>query len=213
MLELSLPKLRFNRKSLVLVLLTAWPLGLTACASEFLNKYRSAPASGASLAPDVKMESKGKTGKAQAQARPGVYVMDQGTYRIQASYDKAWEAMLDVLLRNYNLSIADRTNGLVTTEWDSYYLEGKVHRNKVSLRLKRVASGSELLVYNNVEVLTKLPDGSITEIWLPSDKTRAEVIRLVQNMALALNLAKPEFSEEPLASSPATSGSGPAASL
>lgn len=182
----------------------------TGCVTDIINKYRTptAPAVAA---------SKGEAGKNSprkaAAPRQGVYAVDQGTYRLLVTYDRAWEALLDVLLRNYNLAIADRANGLVTTEWDSYYLDGKVHRNKVSLRLKRLGGqGTELLVYNNVEVLSKMPDGGITEIWLPTDKNRQEVTRIVQNMAMALNLAKPDLPDESVAlPTPAGRAAEPAA--
>lgn len=126
--------------------------------------------------------------------RPAIFPLDSNTFRIQLSYDRVWDAMLDILLRNYNLAIADRQNGLITTEWDSYYLEGKVHRNKISMRVKRLAGqGVELTLFNNVEVLSKLPDGGLTEIWLPTDKNKQELSRLVQNLAIATGSAKPDL--------------------
>ena len=186
---------------------------LSACIPGFLNRHKNASesteiqtAAGATGAAAAK---KGAPQLAQYAApvkatRPSIFAVDQGTFRIQLAYDRVWDACLDVLLKNYNLSIADRTNGLITTEWDSYYLEGKVHRNKLSLRLKHLASSSvELTIFNNVEVLSKLPDGGITEIWLPTDKNKFEIGRILQNMAIAMGQSKPELPQELTAGSAA----------
>ncbi len=202
----------------VFSLLTAGPLIFsTGCMSDIFNKYRtpSTPALSSTPAPGVKGDARASARRSPPPARSGISAVDQGTFRVLSPFDKVWDATLDVLLRNYNVAIADRANGLITTEWDSYYLDGKVHRNKVSLRLKRVAGvGTEMLVYNNVEVLSKMPDGGITEIWLPTDRNRPEVVRILQNMALALNLAKPDLSEElPLATNPAAPASESGTSL
>lgn len=176
-----------------LVLLAGLGLPLSGCMTELMQKYRGAAAPG-SLA----SKSPGP-----ASARPQIYPVDQGTFRFALSYERVWDALMDVLLRNYNLAIADRSNGLITTEWDSYYLDGKVHRNKLSMRIKRLSTGqTELTLFNNVEVLSKLPDGGITEIWLPSDRNKAEVSRIVQNMAIALNLPKPQLPAENVAGTP-----------
>jgi hypothetical protein len=134
--------------------------------------------------------------------RPTIFAVDQGTFRFQLGYDRVWEATMDVLLRNYNLAIADRNNGLITTEWDSYYLDGKVHRNKVSMRLKRLGGSLvEVTIFNNVEMLSKLPDGGITEIWLPTDKNKPEIGRIIQNMAIAMGQPRPNLPQELMAGS------------
>lgn len=185
-------------RALPLVLLAGLGLPLSGCMTELMQKYRGAAAGSGVANPP----------KAGAAARPGIYPVDQGTFRLALSYDRVWDALMDVLLKNYNLAIADRGNGLITTEWDSYYLDGKVHRNKLSMRLKRLSTGqTELTLFNNVEVLSKLPDGGITEIWLPSDRNKVEIGRIVQNMAIALNLPKPQLPPEIVAGSSAAPAS------
>ena len=134
--------------------------------------------------------------KLSQQRRPPIYATNAGTFRLQISYERIWDGLLDVLLKNYNIQIADRANGLVTTDWDSYYLDGKIHRNKVSMRLKRLGPGlSELTIFNAVETLSQ-PDGRLTDIWLPSDRSKAEIGRIIQNVAIALGQPKPELPEE-----------------
>lgn len=184
----------------------------TACSTPaFLSKYSGtrsrqevqATAAPNAVHPQTTAKATGAPVAASARpARPTIFAVDQGTFRFQLGYDRVWEATMDVLLRNYNLSIADRNNGLITTEWDSYYLEGKVHRNKVSMRLKRLGGSLvEVTIFNNVEVLSKLPDGGITEIWLPTDKNKPEIGRIVQNMAIAMGQPRPNLPHELMAGS------------
>jgi hypothetical protein len=189
----------------------------SACSTlAFLGKYsgnRSNQEVQAAAAPSaVPAQTPAKAPAAPAVAsgartpRPTIFVVDQGTFRFQLGYDRVWEATMDVLLRNYNLAIADRNNGLITTEWDSYYLDGKVHRNKVSMRLKRLGGSLvEVTIFNNVELLSKLPNGGITEIWLPTDKNKPEIGRIIQNMAIAMGQPRPNLPQELMA------GSAPAA--
>lgn len=190
--------------------------GVSACTPAFLAKYTGgkdkpevqATASGPSATPPLAHKAApapaaptpAPAAIPRSSNRPSIFAVDQGTFRFQLSYDRVWDATLDVLMRNYNLAIADRNNGLITTEWDSYYLDGKVHRNKLSMRLKRMAGSLvEVTVFNNVEMLSKLPDGGITEIWLPTDRNKSEIGRIIQNMALAMGQPKPELPKELMA--------------
>ncbi len=186
----------------------------SACTPAVLNKYSggrsnqevqttAAPnAAPPATAAKVATTSAASTAPAARPNRPTIFAVDQGTFRFQLGYDRVWEATMDVLLRNYNLAIADRSNGLITTEWDSYYLEGKVHRNKVSMRIKRLGGSLvEVTVFNNVEMLSKLPDGGITEIWLPTDKNKPEIGRIIQNMAIAMGQPRPNLPQELMAGS------------
>jgi hypothetical protein len=187
----------------------------SACTPAFLSKYTNgrsqqevqASANSKAVQPPTAAArnpaaASPRTSATTRAVRPTIFAVDQGTFRFQLGYERVWEATLDVLLRNYNLAIADRTNGLITTEWDSYYLDGKVHRNKVSMRLKRLGgSGVEVTIFNNVEVLSKLPDGGITEIWLPTDKNKPEIGRIIQNMAIAMGQPRPNLPQELMAGS------------
>ncbi|WP_141730799.1 hypothetical protein [Oligoflexus tunisiensis] len=178
----------------------------SACAPAVLSKYTSGrsnhevQASTASHAAPPQSTVRTVSAAPASTRRPSIFAVDLGTFRFQLGYDRVWEATMDVLLRNYNLAIADRNNGLITTEWDSYYLDGKVHRNKLSMRLKRMGGSLvEVTIYNNVEMLSKLPDGGITEIWLPTDKNKPEIGRIIQNMAIAMGQPRPNLPQELMA--------------
>ncbi len=187
-----------------LVTIAFFSLGLSfhmACVPSFLDKYKreevraSSAKSGASP-----LTAQGSPAPASP-SRPGrslasITQIGEGLFRVPMTYDRAWDTMVDVLLRNYNLQIVDKNTGILTTEWDSYYLDGKVHRNKVSMRLKRVGNqGVDLTVHNNVEVLSRVPEG-LSEVWLPSDRNKAEVGRIIQNLAIASGQPKPKLAAD-----------------
>jgi len=126
--------------------------------------------------------------------RATIYAVDRQTFHFALRDGDVWNSALNVLMRNYNLTIVDRQSGVVTTEWDSYFLNGGVFRNRVSLRITRGPSGgTDVMVHNNVE---KLRDASaaastVGAVWLPSPDPANEVARIVQNMALVLNQPPP----------------------
>lgn len=120
-----------------------------------------------------------------------IYAVDQQTFRILVKDDRVWEAALDLLLRNYNLTIIDRSSGVMTTEWDSFFLDGKVYRNKLSIRIRRINTQQcELRILNNVEALRDA-NGIVSDTWLPAEDRGGETARLVQNLALVLGEPPP----------------------
>ena len=125
--------------------------------------------------------------------RATIYAVDTQTFHLSLKEEDVWDSLLNVLMRNYNLNVVDRTSGIVTTEWDSFYLNQIVYRNKVSVRVRKLGrSQVEMIVHNNVE---KLQDGSsagtVGAIWLPAGDNQKEVGRIVQNVAILLNQPPP----------------------
>lgn len=179
--------------------LTLLALLQVACVPAFLDKYKREevrrsqqknPASPAVATSSSPAKASGR------RVMPSIVQISEGVFRVPMTYDRTWDAVVDVLLRNYNLQIVEKATGILTTEWDSYYLDGKVHRNKVSLRLKRLGNqGVDLTVHNNVEVLSRVSDG-VSEIWLPSDRTKPEIGRIVQNLAIQSGQPKPALTAE-----------------
>ena len=127
--------------------------------------------------------------------RATIYALDKQTYRFALRDGDVWDAILTVLLHNYNLTIADRQGGIISTEWDSFFLAGGVCRNKLSLRLIRSGNGlCDLTVHNNVERLrdaSQAAVGTMGATWLPASDPGNEVVRIVQNLALVLNQPPP----------------------
>lgn len=130
-----------------------------------------------------------------------IYAIDKQTYRFAVREDEVWDSVIGVLLRNYNLTIVDRSSGVVTTEWDTFYIKTHVYRNKVSMRVRRMTRDYvEVTVHNSVE---RLQDGSaagtVGAVWLPAEDPGSEPVRIIQNMALALNQPPPVVPPEQIA--------------
>jgi hypothetical protein len=196
-------------------------LALTACLPAQLDKYRNkdgaskderasdtvlAPGDGSEVAPQTSPSARqAESTKSQsqtAQARPQkdappratIYAIDKQTFRIALKDTDVWDAALNVLLRNYNLNIVDRNSGIITTEWDSYYLNKEVYRNKLSLRVAKSSYSSvDVTIHNNVEKLRDASQaaGTVGAVWLPAADPANEVGRVIQNMALVLNQPPP----------------------
>jgi hypothetical protein len=137
-------------------------------------------------------ERKSSTTPATSMPTPTVYAIDAQTYRFLLTRDEVWEALIDVLMKNYNLTILDRESGIITTEWDSFVLNDVIYRNKLSVRLRHSGRKSiDVVIHNNVEKLERIA-GQISGAWLPSDEVAGETARVAQNMALALRQPPPQ---------------------
>lgn len=132
-----------------------------------------------------------------------IAALGNNTFRFKMEYEDVWNTALTVLLNNYNITTLDKDSGVVTTEWDTYYLNERVYRNKISLRLKRTAwNVIDVLVYNNVETLAGGDAAKANAIWLPASQSKKEVGRIIQNMALAMNQPAPAMPQEMMATMP-----------
>lgn len=169
-------------------------LGLTACLPGHLQKYR--PTTGQEVRqsePDVQ--------RAARQAPPArkiaaIYPVGRRTFRFRLPYTDVWNAALDVLMNNYNLTIVDSQSGVITTEWDSYFLNERVYRNRISLRIRQSAWNEvDVTLYNNLENLRE-------NVWLPATGGSRELGRVLRNMALQLKKRPPQMPEEMMAASP-----------
>lgn len=147
----------------------------------------------ASEKPEVKESIKETVHEAKKE-KPSIYAIDTNTFRFNLPEDVVWDAMIDVLIKNYNLNSADRNTGLITTEWDSFYLKQQVYRNKITVHVKRKSfKTTDVALVNNVE---KLQDAALTgsgvgAVWMPADDQVGEVGRILQNMAFALEQPAP----------------------
>ena len=170
---------------------------LSGCLPERLAKYRKnntsrsgEPASDVSSAPTYKSSAK----RAPTAPRASIYAVDKRTFRFVLKEADVWDSALNVLLRNYNVNIVDRKTGIITTEWDSFYLNNAVFRNKVSIRISRTNyNNTDVTIHNNVERLRDAAQaaGAVGAVWLPAEDEAGEVARIVQNMALLLNQPPP----------------------
>ena len=164
--------------------------GLQSCATGIFGKYNQ-PKPARKVVQSQNMK-KGKTAS--------IFSIDQNTFRFHLTFSKVWNSAIDVLLENYNLNIVDRKSGIITTEWDSFYLENKVYRNKVSVRVKKLAYNMvDVTIHNSVETLQNIGNGGLASAWLPHPKNHEEMGRLIHNMAINLGQPKPVLPREMMA--------------
>ena len=124
------------------------------------------------------------------------YYKVENLFRFLLAEKNVWNAAINVLMRNYNLNIVNQNVGVLTTEWDSFYLKNEVYRNKISVRVRRSSYGIvDVTIHNNVEKLRDASQaaGTIGAVWLPAKDEAKEISRLLQNMALVLNQPPPIF--------------------
>lgn len=195
---------------------------LSACLPNYLQKYRTEeavdnatspvhPGPGPNSPEYTALSSRELPGQGAPtaampqQANDAVSMIDRSTFVIKQEMKDVWEATLTVLLKNYNVTIADKNVGVITTEWDSFYLNNKVYRNKLSVRVRQLKpKETEVTLFNNVEELQEDQKLGAGAIWLPSDTGKREVGRIVQNLAIALNLPQPRLPDDMVAGTPAT---------
>jgi len=202
------------KKSLSIAVAVSLGLLLSACLPKSLDKYRKNKRGTSSSSNDVTLmdqsidtapspgstlTQKNSAVRSTASAQPArrqasIYAIDQKTFRFKVKDGDVWNSALNVLMRNYNVTVIDRKNGIVTTEWDTYYLGNEVYRNKISMRMSRSSySNVDLTIHNNVEKLRDASQaaGTVGAVWLPADDKANETARIVQNMALLLGQPPP----------------------
>lgn len=159
---------------------------LLGCIPEHLEKYRKASGVVEPVSAEASTSPSGER-------RATIYAVDKQTFRFLIREDEVWDSAVSVLMRNYNLNIVDRPTGIITTEWDSFYLKQAVYRNKVTVRIRRVPGAVEVTLLNNVERLRDASTAAsgVGAVWLPAEDAAGETGRLVQNMALILNQPPP----------------------
>lgn len=193
-----------TRIAVLLLLVGAATAG---CAPSLLQKYVKSDSS-QEIGPY--RNASGRQVKGAKGQAASIYAVSGNTFRFRLPYDEVWDSALNVLMNDYNIITLDKESGVITTEWDTFYLNDKVYRNKVSVHLKRPSwNVVDMLMYNNVEVLQSGDQTRGTSIWLPSTHGKRELGRIVQNMALALNQNPPVLPAEMLAKNPAPSAPKP----
>ena len=183
------------------------PILLAGCIPPYLAKYQKADGPYQPVTAQKSQMESPQSNQRHVQAAPAskasIYLIDKNTFRFVLGQPQVWDGAVDVLLRNYNLNIVDKNSGIITTEWDSYYLGDKVYRNKISMLIKRNGwNGVDVIIYNNMEVLKEGASGNAPTIWLPTKGDNRETGRIVQNMATYLNQPAPELPHDMIARAP-----------
>ncbi len=168
--------------SQALIKLSLLSFVVMSCVPAHLQKYNQRSA----------VSSSSNSKKAVTEPLSALTSLKNGRYQINASSSSVFESALNTILNNYTLNIVSRETGVISTNWDSYYIGDTVYRNRVSLRIRyRSRSQSEIIVHNTVE---KLKDGSaagtVGAVWLPASDQAEEVNRIVKNIGFELGISE-----------------------
>ncbi len=110
-------------------------------------------------------------------------------YKVPTNAVLIWDALIPILIQNYNFSLANKELGIISTEWDSYYLQSDIYRNRISLHLRSLSNEeSTLALRNNVEILSKEGSAHAQSFWMPAPSNNSEVERILTNLGSMLNL-------------------------
>lgn len=112
----------------------------------------------------------------------------KGSIRLGVREELVWDKLLDILISDYNLQIVNRADGIITTEWGSFYQKDQIYRNKLSIRVKRAGwSYTDITVINNVEKLEGGYEGTtLGALWVPRKDPIDEKSRIISNLMLSL---------------------------
>ncbi|MCB9228358.1 MAG: hypothetical protein H6618_01980 [Deltaproteobacteria bacterium] len=150
------------------------------------------PVSGQVPLPSFVQES-----KRQGSQSGGILLRGKGSWLIPASHNDVWGGMLEILLKNYNLSTISEESGVITTEWDKYYSGSRLYRNKISLRISPLHYKTVSLTLRNTteELQGGIDNGVLGQTWIPADDRGEESGRLLKSLALWLGLPSPATGE------------------
>ncbi|MBF0442293.1 MAG: hypothetical protein HQK54_10335 [Oligoflexales bacterium] len=164
------------------------------CVPKYLEKYNK---NESSLTPSSSSQAEAGVKRDQSQ-RKTIYMIDKQTFRFRLGSQQVWDSAISVLMANYNINIIDRSSGVITTEWDTFYNGDQVFRNKISLYVKKQNWDMvDVIIHNNVETLQSSHESAPT--WMPAENDQKEVGRIIQNMAAYLNEPVPAMPSEMLA--------------
>lgn len=110
--------------------------------------------------------------------------LDKNTWRIAASAPIVFQTVARILSQTYILSQTDRRSFSLSTEWDKFFIDGRLFRNRVSINVFPLNSKfADLVIKNSIEYYTqnnaKL-DTNSPDQWLPTQDITNEMERILE---------------------------------
>lgn len=110
--------------------------------------------------------------------------LDKNTWRIAASAPVVFQTAARILSQTYILSKTDRRSFSLSTEWDKFFIDGRLFRNRVSINVFPLNSKfADLVIKNSIEYYTqnnaKL-DTNSPDQWLPTQDITNEMERILE---------------------------------
>ena len=109
--------------------------------------------------------------------------IEGNTWRTAANPAIVYGIITRLLSQSYIISGVDRKNLNVQTDWDKFFINGRLFRNRMSVTVFPVGSRqTEVVIKNSVEYYTgTLAKQEENTAWLPSPDLTDEVTKLVEN--------------------------------
>ena len=106
-----------------------------------------------------------------------------GLYEFAGAREDLWHAVMVVLLADYNLTLSDHREGLLSTGWDRFFRGNKLLQSRVTALIKPVSrSRSQVAIRANVQH-QRSDDG----LFVPDAASASEEVqRIVENLAKVL---------------------------
>ncbi|MES2615402.1 MAG: hypothetical protein V4591_08305 [Bdellovibrionota bacterium] len=109
--------------------------------------------------------------------------IEGNTWRTAANPVVVYGIIARLLSQSYIISSVDRKNFNIQTDWDKFFIDGRLFRNRMSVTVFPVGkSQTEVVIKNSVEYYTgTLAKQEENMAWLPSPDLTDEVNKLVEN--------------------------------
>jgi hypothetical protein len=112
-------------------------------------------------------------------------------WRSSVSASRVFSVVSRLLAQSYVLSRIDNKNLSVQTDWDKFFIDGRLFRNRVHVSVFAIgARQTEVVVRNNLEYFSGTNDKSTDSTgdgqWLPSPDITNEVATLIKGTRLQL---------------------------
>lgn len=110
--------------------------------------------------------------------------LDKNTWRVATNATHLFQTLARVLSQGYIISKADRQSLSLSTEWDKFFIDGRLFRNRISINIFPFNQRSaDLILKNNIEYYTqtaqKIDESDPTQ-WLPTQDVTDELDKILE---------------------------------
>lgn len=114
----------------------------------------------------------------------GLTPVDGNTWRTSIHPAMVFGIMSRIISQTYIISSMDRKNFNLQTDWDKFFIDGRLFRNRINVMVFPVGpKQTEVVIKNIVEYYTGNPNYKMEEntAWLPTPDITDEIPKLVEN--------------------------------
>ena len=110
--------------------------------------------------------------------------LDRNTWRVAASAAQLFQTIARVLSHTYIIAQTDRHALSLSTDWDKFFIDGRLFRNRISINVfPHSPRSADLVIKNNIEYYAqssqKIDENNPTQ-WLPTHDVTDELDRVLE---------------------------------